>query len=249
MTDRLKNKVAIVTGGSTGIGEGIARIFATEGAKVVICSRNSDMLDAAINRIANPNVAALRCDVSDAGDVEKMVNNTIKKFGKLDILVNNAGINPHRKFTFDDLTEEEWDMYHSINAKGTFLASKYSIPYIKDSGGGSIIMITSISAFLGQENTGPYNSSKAAQEGMVRNMAMDLAKFKIRVNAIRPGWVMVERLREPREKIMDYIESLHPAGRIGYPEDIAWAAVWLASDESTWVTGSMVTVDGGYSAR
>ena len=109
-------------------------------------------------------------------------------------------------------------------------------------------MISSISANIGQANVGVYNSSKAAQEGLVRAMAVDFAKDKIRVNAICPGWVMVESLKTPREKIMDYIESIHPIGRIGSPEDIAWAAVYLASDESTWVTGASFAIDGGYTA-
>jgi len=135
------------------------------------------------------------------------------------------------------------------NAKGSWLASKYSIPEIRKSGGGSIIMISSISAVIGQENVGPYNSTKAAQEGLVRSMAMDVAKDKIRVNAIRPGWVMVDSLKKPREKMMDYIEELHPIGRIGQPEDIAWAAVYLASDESSWVTGARLDIDGGYLAK
>jgi len=160
------------------------------------------------------------------------------------VLVNNAGKNPVRQFTIEDATEEEWDQYRAINAKGSFLASKYAIPELRKSGGGSIIMISSISAHIGQANVGVYNSSKAAQEGLVRAMAVDFAKDKIRVNAICPGWVMVENLRKPREKIMDYIESIHPIGRIGSPEDIAWAAIYLASDESTWVTGASFAIDG-----
>jgi NAD(P)-dependent dehydrogenase (short-subunit alcohol dehydrogenase family) len=110
-------------------------------------------------------------------------------------------------------------------------------------------MISSISAHVGQQNTGPYNSSKAAQEGLVRSMAMDLAKDNIRVNAICPGWVMVDSVRAYRETIMDYIKSIHPIGRIGTPEDIAWACVYLASDESTWVTGASFAIDGGYTAQ
>ena len=249
MVDRLKGKVAIITGGSTGIGKGIANLFASEGARVVITARNSKMLDDALKEIGSDNVIAIGCDITKSGDVKNLIKQTVDKFGKLNVLVNNAGKNPSREFTIEDTTEEEWDEYQSINARGSFLCSKYAIPEIRKAGGGSIIMISSISANIGQNNKGPYNSSKAAQEGLVKSMAMDFAKDKIRVNAICPGWVMVESLREPRLKIMDYIESIHPIGRIGTPEDIAWAAVYLASDESTWVTGASFAIDGGYTAR
>jgi len=249
MTDRLKGKVAIITGGSTGVGEGIARIFLSEGAKVTICGRREELLKNTADKLGPEDILALKCDVSDPIQVKTMVEKTVKKFGKLDILVNNAGKNPAREFSLEDTTEEEWDEYMGTNAKGSWLASKYSIPEIRKSGGGSIIMISSISAVIGQENVGPYNSTKAAQEGLVRSMAMDVAKDKIRVNAIRPGWVMVDSLKKPREKMMDYIEELHPIGRIGQPEDIAWAAVYLASDESSWVTGARLDIDGGYLAK
>ncbi|MBM3705251.1 MAG: glucose 1-dehydrogenase [Actinobacteria bacterium] len=249
MVDRLKDKVAIITGGDTGIGKGIAKIFISEGAKVVIAARNEKMLQDTAKEIGGGNILAVRCDVKSAADVKNLINETVSRFSKLNILVNNAGKNPERKFTLEDTTEEEWDEYQAVNAKGSFLCSKYAIPEIRKAGGGSIIMIASISAHIGQENVGPYNSSKAAQEGLIRSMAMDFSRDKIRVNAISPGWVMVESMREAREKIMDYIKSLHPIGRIGYPEDIAWAAVYLASDESTWVTGATFAIDGGYLAK
>ncbi|MHB8277968.1 MAG: SDR family NAD(P)-dependent oxidoreductase [Candidatus Humimicrobiaceae bacterium] len=251
MAGRLLGKVAIVTGGSLGVGKGIAKIFAKEGAKVAICSRKKDDLDKTVTEIkeSGGEIIGLICDVVDSSQVQNLIKETVKTFGKLNILVNNAGINPRRPFTIEDTTEEEWEEFISINAKGTFLASKYAIPEIRKASGGSIIMISSISAHRGQNNTGCYNASKAAQEGMVKNMALDLAKDKIRVNAICPGWIMVENLREAREKIIDYINELHPIGRIGTPEDIAWAAVYLASDESTWVTGASFAIDGGYRAR
>ena len=249
MVDRLKDKVAIITGGSTGIGKGIAKIFISEGADVAIVSRNERMLKEALEEIGSSKITAIKCDVTKSDEVSSMVIETVKKFGKLNILVNNAGKNPVREFTIEDTTEKEWDEYHAVNAKGSFLCSKYAIPEIRKAGGGSIIMISSISAHIGQNNTGPYNSSKAAQEGLIKSMALDFAKDKIRVNAICPGWVMVESLKQPRLKIMDYIESIHPLGRIGIPEDIAWAAVYLASDESTWVTGASFAIDGGYRAK
>ncbi len=249
MADRLKDKVAIITGGSTGIGKGIAKIFIKEGAKVAIAARDEKKLTGAASEIGGGNILGVKCDITSSDEVKNLIQKTLDKFGRINILVNNAGINPARQFTIEDTTEEEWEQYQGINAKGSFLCSKYAIPHIRKAGGGSIIMISSISAHIGQQNVGPYNSSKAAQEGLIRSMAMDFAKDKIRVNAICPGWVMVESLKEPRQKIMDFIESIHPIGRIGTPEDIAWAAVYLASDESTWVTGASFAIDGGYTAQ
>jgi NAD(P)-dependent dehydrogenase (short-subunit alcohol dehydrogenase family) len=248
MPGRLKDKVAIITGASTGIGKGIAKVFISEGAKVVICSRNEKSVKEAEKELGDNNALGVKCDVTKSGEVKNLIDQAVKKFGKINIVVNNAGKNPTRLFTIEDTTEEEWDEYQGINAKGSFLVSKYAIPEIRKAGGGSIIMITSISAKIGQANVGCYNSSKAAQEGLVRSMAVDFAKDKIRVNAISPGWVMVENLLEARTKIIDYINSIHPAGRIGTTKDIAWAAVYLASDESTWVTGSVFDIDGGYTA-
>jgi len=249
MTDRLKGKVAIITGGSTGIGEGIAKIFKSEGAKITICGRRKELLDKVVDKIGIDDVLALQCDVSKTDQVKDLIEKTVKRFGKLNILVNNAGKNVGRKFTLEEATEEEWCQYMDTNAKGSWLTSKYSIPEMRKTGGGSIIMITSISAVIGHENSGVYNSTKAAQEGLVRSMAMDFRKENIRVNAIRPGWVEVDSLKKEREKIMDYIELIHPMGRLGQPEDIAWAAVYLASDESTWVTGARFDIDGGYLAK
>ena len=251
MAGRLAGKVAIVTGGSTGIGKGIAELFLKEGANTVICSRSLEDIQKVASDISSDNaeVMALVCDVSRSDEVKDMVRKTVEKFGKLDILVNNAGMNPAREATLVDLTEEEWEQYFSINAKGTWLSSKYSIPELQKAGGGSIIMISSISAHIGQNLVGCYNSSKAAQEGLVRSMAMDYGKDKIRVNGICPAWVMTDRTREVREKMIDEIKKMHIIERPGTPEDIAWAAVYLASDESTWVTGASFAIDGGYMAK
>ncbi len=251
MAGRLAGKVAIVTGGSTGIGKGIAELFLKEGANTVICSRSLGDIQKVASDISSNNaeVMALQCDVSRSNEVKDMVSKTVEKFGKLDILVNNAGMNPAREATLVDLTEEEWEQYFSINAKGTWLSSKYSIPELQKAGGGSIIMISSISAHIGQNLVGCYNSSKAAQEGMVRSMAMDYGKDKIRVNGICPAWVMTDRTRKVREKMIDEIKKMHIIERPGTPEDIAWAAVYLASNESTWVTGASFAIDGGYMAK
>lgn len=251
MKKRLDGKVALITGGSTGVGLGIAKLFAQEGAKVAICARTEKELNLAVKDI-NENHGMAQgwsCDLTKSTEVEKMMEEIVHEFGKLDILVNNAGKNPYHAITVEDLTEEEWYEFLDANAKSTWLASKHAIPHIRKAGGGSIMMISSISAHIGQEMIGAYNCSKAAQEGLVRSMAVDFAKDNIRVNAICPGWVMTDRTRGVREKMISKIEDMHVSGRIGAPEDIGWAAVYLASDESTWVTGASFAIDGGYMAR
>jgi NAD(P)-dependent dehydrogenase (short-subunit alcohol dehydrogenase family) len=251
MVERLTDKVAIITGGSTGIGKGIAELFIKEGASTVLCSRSLKDIKKTVNEISSDNtkIMGLECDVSKSDEVKDLINRTVDRFGKIDILVNNAGKNPARQFTVEDLTEEEWEEYFAINVKGTWLTSKYSLPELKKAGGGSIIMISSISAHIGQNLVGCYNSSKAAQEGLVRSMAMDYGKYNIRVNAICPAWVMTDRTKQAREKMIKEIKKMHIIERIGTPKDIAWAAVYLASDESTWVTGASFAIDGGYMAK
>ena len=260
MADRLKDKVAIITGGSTGIGRGIAEAFANEGAKVVVCGRTAATIQVVAKEIGG-DAMAITCDVSQAKQVEKMVRDVVRKFGRLDILINNAGVRAGI-LTIEDLTEREWQRTFDIDAKGTWLCSKHAIPVMRKSGGGSIIMISSISVHIGQPKQGCYNAAKAAQEMLMKCMAIDFAKDKIRVNSICPAWVATEMNREQLAQMkaqpdkvfppgISYndVLKLHPIGRIGTPQDIAWAAVYLASDESSWVTGSSMMVDGGYTCQ
>lgn len=264
MAYRLKGKVAIVTGAGTGIGQGIASAFAREGAKVAVCGRTEATLRETVKTItdAGGDSYYIICDVSKADQVENLVKSTVDRYGRLDILVNNAGV---RASIVDilDLTEEEWHRTFDIDAKGSWLCSKYAIPEMRKAGGGSIIMITSISAHIGQVQQGCYNAAKAAQELLMKCMALDFAKDNIRVNSICPAWVPVVQNKEQLEEMMSdpdkvfppgysyrmLTTKLHPIGRLGTAEDCAWAAVYLASDESSWVTGSSLTVDGGYTCQ
>lgn len=264
MPERLRDKVAIVTGGGTGIGQAIAIIFAREGAKVAICGRTEATLQETVKIISAFGGAAfyMKCDVSKAVEVERFVKETVKRYEKLNILVNNAGV---RSSIVDilDLTEEEWFHTFDTDVKGAWLCSKYAIPEMRKAGGGSIIMISSISAYIGQPKQGCYNAAKAAQELLMKCMALDFVADKIRVNSICPAWVTSAMNREQLSEMMSdpdkefppgysyhsLTTKLHPSGRLGTTEDVAWAAVYLASDESTWVTGSSLIVDGGYTCQ
>jgi len=263
MPDRLKDKIAVVTGAGTGIGQAIAILFAREGARVSICGRKPATLADTARRIADEGgeVLELVCDVSQAGQVESMVLKTVERFGKIDILVNNAGIRASIS-TILELTEEEWQQTFDIDVKGSWLCSKYAIPEMRKNGGGSIVMVSSVSAHVAQTKQGCYNAAKAAQELLMKCMALDFAPDGIRVNSICPAWVKTEMNRvqlaemqanpehifPPGLRYADIIR-LHPVGRVGTPEDCAWAALYLASDESKWVTGSSLFVDGGFTCQ
>jgi NAD(P)-dependent dehydrogenase (short-subunit alcohol dehydrogenase family) len=206
-------------------------------------------------------VMAIPCDVSDSASVQAMVTQTAERFGHIDLLVNNAGVRASIG-TILELTEEEWQRTFDIDAKGSWLCSKYVIPELRKVGGGSIIMVSSVSAYYGQIKQGAYNAAKAAQEALMKCMALDFAPDNIRVNSICPAWVLTEMNREqlaemkaqpeqlfpPGFRYADVVK-LHPIGRLGEAEDVAWAAVYLASDESKWVTGASLFVDGGFTCQ
>ncbi len=261
MPDRLKDKVALVTGGGTGIGKSIAVTFAREGAKVAVSGRTLETLQQTVQTITEEGGQGICVcgDVSKDEDARRMVAETVAAFGKLDILVNNAGVRASIG-TIEQLSEEEWHRTFDIDAKGTWPCSKYAIPEMRKAGSGSIIMISSISAHIGQPKQGAYNAAKAAQEALMKCMALDFAADNIRVNSICPAWVETEMNRDqlaemranpdklypPGISYKEVTTRLHPIGRVGQPEDCAWAAVYLAGNESSWVTGTSLPVDGGY---
>lgn len=261
--NRLRNKTAIVTGGGTGIGRAIATTFAREGAGVAVCGRREAPLSQTVKDIREDGGEAfyLLCDVARPTDVERMVARTIEKYGKIDILCNNAGVRASIA-TAIDISEQEWQNTLDIDLKGSHLCCKAVIPHMKNTGGGSIIMITSISAHVGQPKQGAYNIAKAGQEMLMRCLALDFAADQIRVNSICPAWIETDMNRDQLARMradpgrvyppgVSYSEvlKLHPLGRIGQPEDVAWAAVYLASVESAWVTGACLMVDGGYTCK
>jgi len=245
---RLAGKVAIVTGGGSGIGRGIAEAFAREGANVAIAGRDIKKLDAVAREIGTACIAQ-KADISNTQDVQELVGATLEKFGSLHILVNNAGV--LLPGTAESHTEEEWNQTFAVNVRGMWLLSRAVLPHMRATGSGSIINIASVLSFVAARNRVAYSASKGAVLAMTRAMALDHAPEKIRVNCICPGIVdteMVARFSMDENARRQRI-AMHPMGRFGQPEDIAAAAVFLASNESSWITGAAFPVDGGYTAQ
>lgn len=248
---RLMDKVALITGAGSGIGRACALAFAREGARVALVGRTRAKLDQVAGEIG---AAAFVCpaDISKPADVERAVTQTIAHFGELDVLVNSAAT--LIAGTATSHTEAEWDATFDANVKGLWLLSRASLPYLRAAGGGSIINVSSVIGLVGARNRLAYSASKGAVTLLTKSMALDHAAENIRVNCICPGIVETELVSEFITKAPDPEAArkqrvgLHPLGRFGNPEEIAHLAVYLASDESAWVTGAAFPIDGGYSA-
>ena len=245
---RLSGKVGIITGGGSGIGKAIAQAFVREGAKVVIAGRDSKRLDRAATEIG-ADCLAVSADVSNVANVENLVSATINRFKKINILVNNAAV--LLPGTAESISEESFDQTFAINVKGLWLLSRAVLPYMRAAGGGSIVNIGSVLSMVGARNRVAYSASKGAVMAMTKAMALDHAAENIRVNCIAPGIVETEMVARfsTDENARKQRVAMHPMGRFGQPQEVASAAVFLASDESGWTTGSVVTIDGGYSAQ
>jgi len=247
---KLKDKVAIVTGASKGIGEGIAREFSREGAKVVVVSRGEAEGLAMAEELGSKEGRAIyvRTDVTKSEDIQALIARTVETFGRLDVLVNNAGY--HISKNVEETTEEEWEFIQNTNLRSTFLCSKYAIPHLRKTRG-NIINISSMVGLVGQPNAGAYSATKGGQIAMSKGMAIDFAPDGIRVNVICPGWIQTplvddwfSQQKDP-EAAMKYIFGQHPLGKIGTIEDCGKAAVYLASDDAGFVTGITLNIDGG----
>ena len=254
--NRLASKVAVITGGAVGLGKATAERMAEEGAAVAILDvRDEEGVALAAALTARGLKAAWwRCNVASEAEVKRTLDDVVAHFGKLDILVNNAGIAGVSKPTHE-ITEAEWDLVQSVNVKGVFFCTKHAIPHLKAAGGGSIINLSSIYGLVGGADVPPYHASKGAVRLMSKTDAMLYAPDRIRVNSIHPGFIwtpMVEGHLASQgdvEQGRKAVGALHPLGHIGVPDDIAWGAVYLASDEAGFVTGSELVIDGGYTAR
>jgi NAD(P)-dependent dehydrogenase (short-subunit alcohol dehydrogenase family) len=248
---RLEGKVALVTGGAVGIGAGIAERFVAEGASVAIFDINGEGARERAQQLGGPGQAlAIQGDVSSETSARDAVQQTVAHFGSLDVLVNNAGIEVAGPIS--DMKSEAWDRQLAVNLKGAFLFSKYAIPPMLGRGG-AIINISSVRAFVSYPGGIAYDASKAALIGFTRALALDHGKDRIRVNAICPGYVDTPMTEEwlktvaNREETMRQVLAVHPLGRIGTPRDVAEAAVFLASDAASFITGTTLIVDGGMS--
>jgi NAD(P)-dependent dehydrogenase (short-subunit alcohol dehydrogenase family) len=245
---RLANRVALITGGGSGIGRAIALAFAREGAKVVIAGRRKNRLETVAHEIRT-HCLPVQADVGDAHDITRLVKVAVEHFGGVQVLVNNAA--SFFTGTAESQTEEQWDQIFSVNVRGAWLLSRAILPHIRAAGGGSIVNMGSIYSLVGARDRVAYSASNGAILALTRAMALDHAAEKIRVNCICPGFVDTEMAAplNPDENARRTREALHPLGRFGQPEDVAHLALFLASDESAWVTGSAFPIDGGYTAQ
>ena len=254
--DRLKDKTAAITGASLGLGRATAIRMAEEGASVALL----DVLDDAGAELAAEltgrglSARYWRCDVTSEAEVKRVLDDVAAHFGSLDVMVNNAGVAGANKPTHE-VTEAEWDWVQAVNVKGVFFCTKHAIPHLRGAGGGSIINLSSIYGLVGGADVPPYHASKGAVRLMSKTDAMIYAADRIRVNSIHPGFIWTPMVKHHLEAQGDLDEgrraaaALHPLGHMGEADDIAWGAVYLASNEAKFVTGSELVIDGGYPAH
>ena len=245
---RLEGKAAVVTGGGQGIGAAIARLFAAEGARLVLADLRSGPATGLVEEITSGGGEAVfvQADVTSDADCKRMIDTAIERFGCLDILVNNAGI--AGKGTVTEASEELWDRVMAVNLKSIFLAARHAVPHMERAGGGSVVCIASVAGMTGEKGQVAYNTSKHGVIGLVRCMAYDHAAAGIRVNAVCPGAIDTPLLSPLTEERLTRLEGLHMMRRLGRPEEIARAVLYLAGDESSFITGAAHVVDGGYTA-
>ena len=258
--DRVKGKVALVTGARRGLGAAISAMLASEGAKVVLTDRKADGSEEVMKQIADAGGEAvfIEHDVTSEDSWNNAIAETLKAYGKLDILVNNAGVGAGQNI--EEATLEEWRWVMSINLEGTFMGTQKAIAAMKESGGGSIVNISSIEGLVGESRMVAYDASKAGIVLLSRSAALHCAKnkYNIRVNTVHPGFINTKMVQGFLKAISGdgdvararaELEAKHPLGHLGEPDDVAYAVLYLASDESKFATGTELVVDGGYTAQ
>lgn len=244
--NRLDEKVAIVTGAARGIGKGITRVLASEGARVVIADVDETQGQATAEELrqAGLEVDFIRTDIAQQADTQAMARFAVDRFGGLDILCANAAVFPTARA--EDITEADWDLVQDVNLKGTFFTVQACLPHMRQQRYGKIVVTSSITGSItGYPGYLHYSASKAGQMGFVRTLAIEVARDNITVNAVLPGTILTEGVAAAGEDFIRQTEKGIPMGRLGTPEDIAYAVLFLASDESRYITGQGIVVDGG----
>ncbi|MDZ7828547.1 MAG: glucose 1-dehydrogenase [Halofilum sp. (in: g-proteobacteria)] len=253
---RVSNKVAVVTGGARGIGRACCLRLAEEGAAVAVTDLIDDEGQAVVDEItqAGGQAAYWHLDVTDESEWQRVLAETSERFGGVDGLVNNAGIAGINE-SIENIPQAEWEKVMKVNVTGVFLGTKHAIPHLRKRGGGSIINLSSIYGIIGAGDIPPYHASKGAVRTMTKNDAIAYAPEGIRVNSVHPGYIWTplvedfgQRLGFDAEAFQQELGSRHPVGHVGEPDDIAWGIVYLLSDESKFMTGSELVIDGGYTA-
>ena len=255
MPGQVEDKVALVTGGASGIGRATALTFAREGAKLIIADLNEDGGHQTVHMITEQGGDAtfVNVDVTQAQAVEALISTTVETYGRLDCAHNNAGIGSRPRVLLHELPEESWDRVIDINLKGVWLCMKYELIQMRKQSAGTIVNTASIMGLVGSwSRSGAYNASKHGVVGLTKTAALEYATSGIRVNAVCPGYIrtpLLESLLTNQPEMEAQIVARHPVGRMGKPEEIAEAVVWLCSDAASFVTGHTMTVDGGYVAQ
>jgi NAD(P)-dependent dehydrogenase (short-subunit alcohol dehydrogenase family) len=248
MAGRLAGKVAVITGSTSGIGRATAELFAAEGASVVVNGRRQELGQEVAEgiRAAGGEASFYPADVTVTAELQGLIAHTVEIYGKLDVLMNNAWASALAPAL--ELSEEDWDYGMNVALKAAFLGCKFALPHMIAGGGGSIINISSVHGVLAARHYLPYEAAKAGLLNLTRQIAVDYGHQGIRVNAICPGFIEIERSAEwldAHPEVLDWNRVLYPVGRHGVPRDIAYAALFLASDESSFITGHSLMVDGG----
>ena len=253
MAGILDSKVSLVTGGGSGIGRASCLAFSREGAKVVVVDMSVEGGEESVSLIKEDGGDAIfvRTDVSKAVEVEAMVKAAAEAYGRLDYAFNNAGVVQTVNTSIVDCSEEDWDLSINVNLKGVWLCMKYEIPQMLKSGGGAVVNSSSILGIVAKDSSTAYTASKHGVVGLTKTAALQYAKENVRVNGVGPGYtrtpMIQERLDDPEWEAT--FTALHPLGRMGLPEDVAEAVIWLCSDKASFVTGHILMIDGGYVAQ
>lgn len=253
MEEQLRDKVTVVTGGASGIGKATALAFSREGANVVVADISVEMGDEVVSMIKQVGGDAIfvKTDVSQAAQVQSLVQSTVNTYGRLDYACNNAGIEGLTASTAE-CSEDNWDRTININLKGVWLCMKYEIPEMLKQRTGTIVNIASAAGLVGFAGLPAYAASKGGIVQLTRTAALEYAKLGIRINSVCPGGIetpMIDRLSATNAGLEDPLSTAHPMGRLGKPEEIAQAVVWLCSDAASFVTGHPMVIDGGYVAQ